>query len=93
MHAGQPDILASQLVHCCAYGKHRAVSLLHLDVLPGILPPCPVDEQDVHGSVVTLTVSALLAAASSIIKAIQPDVCLLVGDESVKFVNELHVIR
>ena len=40
-----------------------------------------------------LTVSALLAAVSSIIiKAIQPDVCLLMGDESVKFVNELDVI-
>ena len=40
-----------------------------------------------------LTVSALLAEASSIIKAMQPDVRLLVGDESVKFVNELHVIQ
>ena len=53
VHAGQLATLASQLVHCCAYGKRRVVPLLNMDVLPDILPPCPVYEQDEHDSVVT----------------------------------------
>ena len=65
VHAGQLATIVSQLVHhCCAYVKPRAVPLLHIDVLPDSVPPCPVDEH-VSVSQTILTVSALLSAASS----------------------------
>ena len=81
------------LVHCYAYVKHRAVPLLHLDFLIDSLPPCPVDDQDEHVSVVTNDPNHLCTASCGLQHiATQRDVRLLMGDETVKFVNELHVI-
>ncbi len=88
MHAGRLATLVSQLVHCCAY------ALLHLDVLPDSLPPCPVDEQDEHVSVITKDPNRFCTASCGLQHiATQRVVRLLMGDETVvKFVNELHVI-
>ena len=81
------------LVHCCTYVKHRPVPLLHLDVLPDNLPPCPVDEQDENVSVVTDDPNRF-SPANCCLQHIttERDVRLLMGDETIKFVNELHVI-
>ena len=75
------------------YVKHHAVPLLHLDVIPDSLPPCPVDEQDEHVSVITNDPNRFCTASCGLQHiATQRDVRLLMGDETVKFVNELHVI-
>ena len=75
------------------YVKHRAVPLLHLDVLPDILPPCPVDEQDEHVSVITNDPNRFYTASCGLQHiATQRDIRLLMGDETVKFVNELRII-
>ena len=90
MHAGQLATLASQLVDC----KHRVVhfSIWMFFLIFFLHVQWMSRTNTIVSSQTILTVSTLLAAASSIIKAIQPDVRLLMVDESVKFVNELHAI-
>ena len=93
VHAGQLATLVPQLVYRWAYVKHRPVPLLHLDVLPDSLPPCPVYEQDENASVVTDDPNRFSLASWGLQHiTTERDVRLLMGDETIKFVNELHVI-
>ena len=56
------------------------------------LPSCPVDEQDEHVSVVTNNPNRFCTASCGLQHiATQRDVRLIMGDETVKIVNELPV--
>ena len=56
-------------------------------------PPCPVDEQDGHVSVVTNDPNHLCTASCGLQHiATRRDIRLLMGDQTVKCDNELHVI-